>query len=46
MTKTSGVHGEFCDHLEQIAKAVRRSFESGKPSLAQVLIGREANVYQ
>ncbi len=46
MAQTIGAHGEFCDRPEQIAPAVRRAFESGKPSLVQVVIDREVNAYQ
>ena len=46
MAKTIGAHGEFCDRPEQIAPALRRAFESGKPSLVQVVIDRDVNAYQ
>ncbi|NLP64908.1 thiamine pyrophosphate-binding protein [Paraburkholderia sacchari] len=46
LARTLGAHGEFCESTDQIAPAIRRAFESGKPALVQIAIDRDANAFQ
>ncbi len=46
LARTIGAHGEFCERAEQIAPALQRAFDSGRPALVQIVIDRSANAFE